>query len=88
MTVPKHADLIHAFADGKALQYEEKSLKEWKDWANKFCPNTEHYDVRIKHGDRWQVVVRINGKLKWLGVFDSEEDAAAVAAPHFAGISA
>jgi hypothetical protein len=41
-----------------------------------------------RRGDRWQVVVRINGKLKWLGVFDSEEDAAAVAAPHFAGIAA
>jgi hypothetical protein len=32
--------------------------------------------------------VRINGKLKWLGVFDSEDEAAAVAAPHFAGIEA
>ena len=41
-----------------------------------------------KRGDRWQAVVRINGKLKWLGVFDSEEDGAAVAAPHFAGIAA
>jgi uncharacterized protein YecT (DUF1311 family) len=54
----------------------------WAD-ANYSC----HRGVS-RRGDRWQVVVRINGKLKWLGVFDSEEDAAAVAAPHFAGIAA
>lgn len=48
---------------------------------------SEHRGVS-KRGDRWQAVVRINGKLKWLGVFDSEDEAAAVAAPHFAGIEA
>lgn len=41
-----------------------------------------------KRGDRWQVVVRINGKLTWLGVFDTETEAAQVAAPHFEGIAA
>ena len=41
-----------------------------------------------KDGDRWQAVVRINGRLTWLGVFESEADAAAIAAPHFAGIEA
>ena len=48
---------------------------------------SEHRGVS-KRGDRWQAVVRINGRLTWLGVFDSEADAAAVTAPHFADIAA
>ncbi len=63
MTVHKHANLIHAFADGKVLQYKEKGLEEWMDWTNKFCPNTEHYDVRIKPDVRRLVVnVAVNIK--------------------------
>jgi hypothetical protein len=48
---------------------------------------SEHRGVS-KRGDRWQAVVRINGRLTWLGVFDSEQEAAAVTAPHFADIAA
>jgi len=36
----------------------------------------------------WELCIRDGGKLKWLGVFDSEDEAAVVAAPHFAGIEA
>ena len=36
-----------------------------------------------KNGDRWQVVVRIDGSLKWIGSYESEVEAAAVAAPYF-----
>lgn len=40
-----------------------------------------------KRGERWQVVVRIGGRLTWLGVFDTEIEAAQVAAPYFEGIA-
>lgn len=36
---------------------------------------------------KWQVVIRDQGRLKWLGWFESEDEAAIVAAPHFAGIA-
>lgn len=36
---------------------------------------------------KWAVVVRANGKLKWLGYFDNEAEAGAVAAPYFAGVA-
>ena len=40
-----------------------------------------------KRGDRWQVVVRIAGRLKYLGCYVNEEEAGAVAAPYFADIA-
>lgn len=59
---------------------------------NKNVPTRENKTSKhrgvSKRGDRWQAVVRINGKLKWLGVFDTEEEASEVAAPHFVGIAA
>ena len=36
---------------------------------------------------KWEVVVRANGKLKWLGYFDSEAVAGLIAAPYFAGVA-
>jgi hypothetical protein len=36
---------------------------------------------------KWEVVVRINGKLKWLGYFDNEAEAGSVAAPYFLGVA-
>lgn len=45
-----------------------------------------HRGVSFKRG-KWQVVIRINGVLKWLGYHKTEEAAAAVAAPYFADIS-
>ena len=40
-----------------------------------------------KRGEQWQVVVRVSGKLKWLGTFDRERDAGRVASAYFAGIA-
>ena len=36
-----------------------------------------------KSRNKWAVVVRIDGKVTWLGSYATEEEAAAVAAPHF-----
>jgi hypothetical protein len=41
-----------------------------------------------KRGTRWQVVIRINGKVKWLKSFADEHEAGAFAAPYFSGIMA
>ena len=43
--------------------------------------------VSFKRG-KWQVVIRVNGALKWLGYHATEEAAAAIAAPYFADIVA
>lgn len=40
------------------------------------------------HRSGWQVVVRINGKLTWLGKYKTEEEAAAIAHPYFSDIAA
>lgn len=40
-----------------------------------------------KRKGAWQVVIRVNGRLEWGGWFDSEDEAAKAAAPHFAGIA-
>lgn len=49
--------------------------------------SSKHRGVSFRRG-RWQVVVRVNGVLKWLGYHKSEEDAAKIAAPYFEGIVA
>ena len=46
-----------------------------------------HRGVSFKRG-KWQVVIRVNGKLKWFGYHKTEEAAALVAAPYFADIVA
>ena len=38
--------------------------------------------------EKWQVVLRIDGKFKWCGSYETEEEAWAVAKPHFTGIAA
>lgn len=40
-----------------------------------------------KRKNAWQVVVREGGRLKWKGCYESEDQAARVAAPYFAGIA-
>lgn len=40
------------------------------------------------HRGDWQVVIRINGILTWLGKYKTEEEAALIAAPYFADIVA
>ena len=39
------------------------------------------------HRNGWQVVVRIDGKLKWIGKYNSEKEAGVIAAPYFADIA-
>ena len=48
---------------------------------------SSHRGVSFKRG-KWQVVIRVNGVLKWFGYHATEELAAAVAAPYFADIAA
>ena len=48
---------------------------------------SSHRGVSFKRG-KWQVVIRVNGKLKWFGYHKTELEAAAVAAPYFADIAA
>ncbi len=55
MNIPKHADLIHAFADGKVLQFMDRG--KWKDWDSDYCPNTVHYEVRIKPDEPKKAVI-------------------------------
>ena len=40
-----------------------------------------------RSGDKWQVVVRVDGKLKWIGKYATEAEAAAVAAPFFSDVA-
>lgn len=36
-----------------------------------------------KSGEMWQVVIRVHGRLKWMGKYKTEAEALAVAAPYF-----
>jgi hypothetical protein len=40
------------------------------------------------HRGNWQVVIRINGVLTWLGKYKTEDEAALIAAPYFSDIDA
>ena len=53
-----------------------------KNTKNRPNCSSKHRGVS-RRGERWQVVVRCNGALKWLGTFDTEQQAANVAAPYF-----
>ena len=43
MTIPAHAELIHAFADGKTLQFKFRDMT-WENWTQKFCPHFQDED--------------------------------------------
>jgi hypothetical protein len=45
-----------------------------------------HRGVSFRRG-KWQVVIRVNGILKWFGSHKTEEEAALIAAPYFADIA-
>jgi hypothetical protein len=47
---------------------------------------SKYRGVSFKRG-KWQVVIRVNGVLKWLGYHKTEDAAAAIAAPYFADIA-
>jgi hypothetical protein len=40
-----------------------------------------------RHRNKWQVVLRIEGKPKWIGIYKTEEEANEVAKHHFEGIA-
>lgn len=49
MSIPKHAGLIHAFADGKTLQYIHDRSKSWVTWEELHCPDFNYAkEWRIK----------------------------------------
>lgn len=49
---------------------------------------SSRYRGVMRYRGKWQVVVRVNGQLKWLGCFHCEDEAGKVAAPYFAAIPA
>lgn len=53
-----------------------------KNTANRKGKTSRFRGVSKSRG-KWVVVIRIDGKVTWLGSFDTEEQAAAVAAPYF-----
>ena len=61
MTIPKHADLIHAFADGKVVQLRTKNLptSKWETWNNSYCPDFDFSCVewRIKPDEPKKAVI-------------------------------
>jgi len=57
MTIPKNAELIHAFADGKVLQF--KRLNEWFDWEGGYLPAVHlGGDWRIKPDEPKKGILR------------------------------
>lgn len=48
--------------------------------------SSKYHGVSLNRG-KWCVVVRIDGRVKWLGSFDNEARAAEVAAPYFADVA-
>ena len=48
---------------------------------------SQYRGVSVDSRGRWQVVVRIDGRLRWLGSYDDETQAGRVAAPYFHGIA-
>jgi hypothetical protein len=55
MTLPKHADLIHAFADGKVLQYKQED--HWFNYNGKLVPTFGVSEWRIKPDEPKKAVI-------------------------------
>jgi hypothetical protein len=49
---------------------------------------TSKYRGVSKSRGKWVVVIRIGGKVQWIGSYGTEEEAAAIAAPYFANVPA
>ena len=62
--IPKHADLIHAFADGKVLQFHFED--EWHDWNEDHCPSF------LIQEREWRIKPNEPKKVKCVGWFDGE----------------
>jgi hypothetical protein len=48
--------------------------------------SSKYRGVSFRKG-RWDVVIRVDGKLRWFGAHDSEHAAAKIAAPYFADVA-
>jgi hypothetical protein len=49
--IPKHADLIHAYADGKVLQRlvaQGDGTTDWLTWHSSYCPD-------FNDGNEWRI---------------------------------
>jgi hypothetical protein len=59
-------------------------------WSNRNKPKYKNKKSQFRgvsfNRGKWNVVIRLNGKLKWMGAFETELEAAKVAGPHFDGI--
>lgn len=50
MSIPAHAELIHAFADGKTLEMRNSErMTDWTVWRHQYCP-----DFTI-NGREWRI---------------------------------
>lgn len=54
---------------------------------NRAGKTSKHRGVSKSRG-KWVVVIRLGGKVQWIGTYKTEEEAAAVAAPYFASVPA
>ena len=67
----KHADLIHAWADGQQIQYRQRfygaDVSEYTEWADDSYPDwdDEEFEFRIKPEEKKPVV-------RWLWAFKAE----------------
>lgn len=46
----KHADLIHAWADGAEIQFKRHNMKDWEDWGSNTCGPSwlNEWEYRLK----------------------------------------
>lgn len=59
------------------------AVQNAKNSNNRRGTTSKHRGVSQRRDGKWQVVVRIDGKLKWIGKYDTELEAAAIAEPYF-----
>jgi hypothetical protein len=57
-----------------------------KNTAKRNNTTSKYRGVSTRKG-KYQVVVRIDGKLKWVGQYDNEDEAGRIAASYFSGVS-
>jgi hypothetical protein len=83
MTKHKHADLIHAWADGAEIECKNGNDGCWYEWNSSFSPPWHpHSEYRIKPEEKKPVVRWLwadkNESIYWLPsqVFATEQEAA------------
>jgi hypothetical protein len=53
--IPEYTDFIHAFADGKVLQYFWN--ERWNDWERSYCPEFSDHEWRVKPAEPKKAVI-------------------------------